>query len=73
LLLKHVEEVLPVRHFVWSHSACQMSDLNQNLRVDSYTSGTPHSTASLWDRIALDLVICRWVFLSAMLATVQVA
>lgn len=62
LLLEHVEEVLPVRHLMRGASAYQTSALNQILGADSCTSGAPHSTTSLWDRIALDLVVCRWVF-----------
>lgn len=73
LLLEHVEEVLPVGHFVRSAGACRMSDLVQKPGVDMYTSGTPYAAASLGDRVALDFVIYRWVVLSAMLAAVQIA
>ena len=66
LLLENVKEVLPVWHLVrcaaaWRASVAShlCSDCSEN------TSGSPHSAASLGDRIALDLVVHRWVFLVA--------
>ena len=62
LLLEHIEEVLSVGHLVRNASACRMLDQAHDQRTEVYTSGTPHPTASLGNRVALDLVIYRRVF-----------
>lgn len=66
LLLENIKEVLPVWHLVGCAAAWRASVASQSCSDGSEnTSGSPHSATSLGDRIALDLVVHRWVFLVA--------